>query len=128
MLSLTFSTSPTDKPRVSRVLLCKMKDAVLGKQYELSVAFVTSARMKKLNFEFRRKNTSTDILSFPLSKMSGEILFCMRDVEAQAPLFDRTSSNFLKFLFIHGLLHLKGYAHGSRMESEEEKFRKKFNI
>jgi ssRNA-specific RNase YbeY (16S rRNA maturation enzyme) len=42
--------------------------------------------------------------------------------------FDRTYENFLVFLFIHGLVHLKGYDHGDKMEKVEIKFRKKFNI
>lgn len=105
-----------------------MKNAVLGKTYELDVAFVSEKEIRRLNRIYRDKNKSTDILSFPLSKEEGEIIFCMKEVEAKAPLFARTVSNFLKFLFIHGLLHLKGMAHGSRMEREEIKFRKKFGI
>ncbi len=81
-----------------------------------------------LNKKYRGKASSTDILSFSLSPLSGEIIFCMQDVAEQAPLFKRSVSNFLNFLFIHGLVHLKGYEHGSRMEREEIKFRKKFKI
>lgn len=128
MISLSVFSLPDIKPRISRAFLLDAKDAVLGKSYELSVAFVASVEMKKLNKRFRQKFEATDILSFPLSPASGEIVFCMEEVEAQAPLFERTSANFLKFLFIHGLLHLKGYRHGSRMERQEIKFRKKFGI
>jgi len=31
-------------------------------------------------------------------------------------------SKFIKYLFIHGLLHLKGFEHSSIMEKEEKKF------
>ncbi|MDO8620387.1 MAG: rRNA maturation RNase YbeY [bacterium] len=116
------------KPRVSRAFLLEAKNAVLGKRYELSVAFVTSSLMKAYNKKFRGKPVPTDILSFPLSALSGEILFSMAEVRKQAPLFGRTPENFLSFLFIHGLIHLKGYTHGSTMEAQEKKFRKKFNI
>lgn len=34
--------------------------------------------------------------------------------------------NYLAYLFIHGLLHLKGYEHSSKMESEECKILKRF--
>lgn len=105
-----------------------MKNAVLGPGYDLSVAFVDVREMKRLNRKYRRKSCSTDVLSFPLSRTSGEIVFSMTDVAKKAPLFGRRPSNFLAFLFIHGLVHLKGYAHGSRMEREEEKIRRKFNI
>jgi probable rRNA maturation factor len=105
-----------------------MKSAVLGRAYELSVAFVDEGVMRKLNSTYRNKRSSTDILSFPLSRRSGEILFSMGDVEKRAKMFGRAPLNFLAFLVIHGLLHLKGYAHGSKMEREEIKFRNKFGI
>lgn len=127
-MSTTISFASSKVPRIFGVLLRSMKDAVLGSSYELSVAFVDVRAMQKLNRKYRNKSSSTDILSFPLSPRSGEIVFSMKDVEKQAPLWKRRPMNFLAFLFIHGLLHLKGYEHGSRMEREEIKFRKKFEI
>ena len=126
-MPVSFSNLPTT-PALSRALFLRMKDAVLGKPYRLSVAFVGKAEMRHLNRTYRGKNSSTDILSFPLGKGEGEIVFCMEDVRKMAPDFDRTPQNFLPFLFIHGLCHLKGMAHGSRMEGQEKKYRKKFNI
>ena len=128
MSSLTVSSHTEQKPRISRALLLPVKDAVLGKHYELSVAFVGAAEMRRLNRTYRGKDTSTDILSFPLSKDSGEIVFSPADIRSQAPLFGREVKNFLLFLFIHGLLHLKGMRHGSRMEHEEEKIRRKCKV
>ena len=46
----------------------------------------------------------------------------------EAKKFDREFKNFIQFLFIHGCVHLKGFTHGSRMESEEVKFRKQFGV
>ena len=84
--------------------------------------------MRKLNRMYREKDFATDILSFPLSKKTGEIVFCMKEVAARSKLFKKTEVHFLKFLFIHGLCHLKGMTHGSRMETQEIKFRKQFGI
>lgn len=128
MTSLSIHSLPRTKPRVSRPFLLNIKNAVLPRDYELSVAFVDTGVMREINGRYRNKRTSTDILSFPLSPCSGEIIFSMRDIEKRAMLFKRSASNFLAFLFIHGLLHLKGYSHGSRMEREEIKFRKRFEI
>ncbi len=105
-----------------------MKDAVLGKKYDLSVAFVSKEEIKKLNNTYRGKNEVTDILSFPISKSSGEILICKEKARQKAKLYDRKPENFLYFLFIHGLVHLKGMVHGAIMEREEIKYRKKFGI
>lgn len=105
-----------------------MKNAVLGKSYDLSVAFVSSSRMKELNRTYRKINKPTDILSFPLSKKEGEIYICISEAKREAKKFDRKINNFISFLFIHGLVHLKGFDHGSTMESIEARFRKKFGV
>jgi len=116
------------KPSVSRAFFASAKDTVLGTGYQLSVAFVTAAKMQTLNARYRGKSRSTDILSFPLGVQVGEIVFCMKDVAKESVRFGRTTENFLKFLFIHGLVHLKGYEHGATMEKQERKFRAKFKI
>lgn len=128
MGTLSFSVPSNQKPRISRSLFRCVKDAVLGPAYELSVAFVDSRVMRALNRRYRGIASPTDILSFPLSKTSGEIVFSMNEVKKRAPLFERSLTRFLAYLFIHGLLHLKGERHGSKMEAQEQKFRKKFNV
>ncbi|HEY4503639.1 MAG TPA: rRNA maturation RNase YbeY [Candidatus Paceibacterota bacterium] len=105
-----------------------IKDAVLGKKYELSLSFINARQIEKLNCIYRGIKKPTDILSFPLSKKEGEMCICLSTTRKEAKKFNRTYENFLKFLFIHGLVHLKGYEHGSTMESIEAKFRKRFNV
>ena len=106
----------------------QMKEAILGKEYELSLVIVTSKEMAKLNLVYRNKVGSTDILSFPIDKDSGEIFISLKESKSEAKKFDRIFENFLQFLFIHGCTHLKGMTHGSRMEREERKYRKIFNV
>lgn len=105
-----------------------MKDEILGKKYELSVAFIGSAKMKKLNRETRDKDYVTDILSFTYSKNTGEIFLCLPKIKNKASEFDMDTKNYLKFLVIHGMLHLKGMDHGSTMERMEDKWKKVFSV
>lgn len=105
-----------------------MKDAVLGKNYSLSVVIADTKLIQKLNNIHRGKNKPTDILSFPLDKKEGEMFLNLAKCKIKAKEFDRTFENYLAFVFIHGLVHLKGFDHGSKMESIEKKFRKKFEI
>lgn len=105
-----------------------IKDAALGVKYELSVCFVTSEEIQKLNLQYRNINKPTDILSFPLSKTEGEIYISPKESRVEAKKFDRTYENFISFLFIHGCIHLKGYDHGATMEDIEVKLRKTFEI
>jgi probable rRNA maturation factor len=104
-----------------------IKDKILGIKYELSVSFVSSATQRKFNRTYRGKDKTTNILSFPLSESTGEITFDLAKVRKDAPDFDMTYTKFLKYLFIHGLLHLKGFEHSSTMEKEEKKFLKIFS-
>lgn len=105
-----------------------IKDAILGKKYELSLVFVSKEKIQSLNKQYRNIDEPTDILSFPLDDESGEIFINLEETKRMAPDFDRDYENFLGFLFIHGLVHLKGYDHGSTMENIEKKFRKDFHI
>jgi len=104
----------------------EIKDAILGKRYELSLVFVDSKFSRRLNRIYREINKPTNILSFPLSKTSGEIFIDLTQAKKEFKKFDLTFSQFITFLFIHGLLHLKGMTHGSTMEKAERKFYKKF--
>lgn len=105
-----------------------MKNAIIGKKYELSVIIVNKSKIQKLNKKYRDIDKPTDILSFPLSENFGEIYINLDLAKVEAKKFDRNFDNFIAFLFIHGLVHLKGMDHGSTMESIEAKFRKKFKI
>ncbi|GMU74087.1 MAG: hypothetical protein AMXMBFR44_2860 [Candidatus Campbellbacteria bacterium] len=118
-------TTPLSLQKEGR-LLERIATSVLGRSYDLSVVFVGDARSRTLNRTYRRKDKPTNVLSFPLSKNSGELYLdlplCMRE----APLFDATPHRHVYFLFVHGLLHLKGLDHGARMERLEREVMKKF--
>ncbi len=105
-----------------------MKNEVLGTDYELSLVFASKTVLKNLNGTYRGKNEPTDILSFPLSDSEGEIYINLEEARKESKKFNREFKNFIGFLFIHGLTHLKGFVHGSTMERQEIKFRKKFGI
>jgi probable rRNA maturation factor len=81
----------------------------------------------KLNTAHRGKDYATDILSFPLSKKSGEIVLCPQIIKKKSAEFGMTEQKYNKFIVIHGMLHLKGYAHGSRMEQAEKLFLRRFS-
>jgi len=106
----------------------KIKDKVLGKEYELSLVFIGDKLSRKLNKQYRKIDKATNILSFPLSKNGGEIFINLNLTKKQAHLFDRNYTDFTGLLLIHGFMHLKGYSHSAKMEKEEEKIRKIFNI
>ncbi len=126
--SLRFSIQNTTKGKPPRLPFREMKEYVLGKDYELSLVFAGDARTRKLNLTYRNKDKPADVLSFPLSKKEGELFINLKRTRMTARKFDEPFENFVGFLFIHGMLHLKDMDHGSKMESEERRIRAHFDI
>ncbi len=93
----------------------KIKEEVLGKKYELSVALVGPAESRRITLASKKKDKVSNVLAFNLSRNSGEIILC-----------PAVAKDGLGYLFIHGLLHIKGHAHGGTMERAEEQLSKRF--
>jgi len=111
-----------------RVPFARLKEKILGEKYLLSVIFVGDHKSRLLNRRFRRSDKPTNILSFSISKNEGELYVNLAQVKRELKLFDRSFPNLVSFLLIHGMFHLKGYAHGSTMESKEKATRTAFKI
>ena len=106
----------------------KIAAAILGPDYQLSLTFIGSTRARSLNQATRLKDYVPNVLSFPLGDAVGEMFICPAVAQKEAKEFDLSRNGHIAFLFIHGLLHLKGYPHGDQMEKLEEKYLRKFNI
>ena len=106
----------------------RIQDAVLGKHYDLSVAFLSPVKMRAVTRKTKGKDKVSNVLSFPLSKNSGEILICPSAAKKEAPLYGMNERTYLAYLFIHGLLHVKGHKHGATMERNERRLLKQFGF
>ena len=128
------------KRKIPKIPWEKIKEEVLGKKYELSLVFGGNALMKKLNKTYRGKNKAASVLSFPLSKKSeaprlpSTSLRTSRSGQSsrlrsgQGEIFINFSQKeyFPLYLFIHALLHLKGFEHNARMEVRTQQLIKKY--
>ena len=102
--------------------ICKAfpkKYKFLNKKVTLTLLLSNNQNIKKLNKVFRKKNKSTDILSFPLDKKI-KILknTYLGDVIISYNYLDKPRSQDLKSfkekvakILIHGFLHLLGFDH-----------------
>lgn len=106
----------------------RIKNAVLGKNYELSLVFPDRALATELHKEWKGKDDAANILSFPIDETTGEIFISLEQARRQAKQYNHTYEDHLAFLFIHGLAHLSGYAHGHAMEKFERSIRKRFSV
>ena len=123
----TFSLSSTVKT-YPRLPYEKIKDDILGPEYELSLVFVGSVRAQKLNAEHRGKTYVPNVLSFPIGKNIGEIFITPEVAKKEAASFSMTKTGYIGYLFIHGLLHLKGLDHGTRMDTAEKRYVLKYKL
>ncbi len=105
-----------------------IKNDILGKRYTLSLTFVGTKRAQTINQQSRQKDYAPNVLSFPLEKDYGDIMLCPAVADREARAFGMTKTGYLAFLYIHGLLHLKGYDHGDTMEKLERRYVRKYGI
>ena len=117
--------------------ICKAfpkKYKFLNKKISLTVLLSNNKKIKELNKQFRNKNKSTDILSFPINKRLkikkktyiGDIIISFNFInkpKKQQPKYFKIK---LIKTFIHGFLHLLGFDHIKnkdymKMFKEEEK-------
>lgn len=104
-----------------------IKNKILSERYELSLVFVGSRRMKELNTRYRKKPKTTNVLAFPLGRESGEIFMDLHVAKREAPERPMPYRRYVQYLYIHALLHLKGFDHTTpretkRMDKEEHQW------
>jgi rRNA maturation RNase YbeY len=105
-----------------------MAKMVLGRNYDLSLVICGDTLAQKMNRTYRKKTYAANVLSFPLSKLEGEIFLNVRAAEREARKFGTTPRARLALLFVHGLLHLKGLPHGRTMERKERQVLRAFGV
>jgi probable rRNA maturation factor len=84
-----------------------------------SILFADSDTIRELNHEYRNKNEITDVLSFsqvegidfPERQFLGDIVICMQQASIQAKRLKHSLNSEIRFLILHGILHLLGYDH-----------------
>ncbi|MBI4823254.1 MAG: rRNA maturation RNase YbeY [Nitrospirae bacterium] len=102
---------------------------------QVSIVFVSPKRMRSLNLSYRGIDRTTDVLSFGVTspdeaKKTSRIPYILGDIvinpsqaKTQAKGHELSFKEELRWLIVHGLLHLIGYKHETRYA--ERKMRRK---
>ena len=95
--------------------------------HEFSILLTNNKEMKNLNYKFRKKNKTTDVLSFPIKIKNKKMLY-VGDIAISYEIIKERSkkTNFsIEFdkVWIHGYLHLIGYDH-KELNDFKKMFRK----
>lgn len=104
-------------------------------EHELSILLVNDTRMAELNKTYRQKAGPTNVLAFAMQEgaeveigqdLLGDVIISIDTAAREAKQDNTTTHHRIKFLLIHGLLHLLGYDHersetaAGLMEREEK--------
>lgn len=128
MIDLLFTNSTPKKaftrPFFKKIIESAVKEVGLAnKKVGLSINLVSKTRIQSMNKKYRNKNKPTDVLSFPLHNYLlpnktketileiGDIFICPSVAVEKAQKNNSSVIDELKFLTVHGLLHLLGYDH-----------------
>ena len=102
--------------------ICKAfpkKYKFLNKKVTFTLLLSNNKNIKKLNKVFRKKNKSTDILSFPLDKKTkikkntylGDIIISYNYLDKPRSQDLKSFKEKVAKILIHGFLHLLGFDH-----------------
>lgn len=93
---------------------------------QLSIRVVGEQEITQLNEKYRKKNQSTNVLSFPYEPLPGvnvpllgDVVVCARIVGQQAKQQGKSPDQHWAHMIIHGVLHLLGYDHIKAADADE---------
>ena len=91
--------------------------------HEVSIAIVDDDAMRTLNRQFRKKNKTTDVLTFPADASDadphakgrplGDIVISIDQARRQALEQRHSLATEVRYLILHGILHALGYDHAT---------------
>ena len=109
--------------RLTRTVLDK--EGHRGK--EVALLLTDDTRIHSLNRAYRKIDSPTDVLSFPMvgdEEILGDIAISVETAKRQAVLAGHAIETELKLLLLHGLLHLCGYDHDSDVPGADTRWKK----
>jgi probable rRNA maturation factor len=138
-ITLLVEDSGWRKPRGLVTRLRRAAEAALAAarlRGQLTLLLSSDEKLKSLNREFRGKNKSTNVLSFPAAGNDvyrGDIAIAYGVACKEAETSGKTLGDHACHLVVHGVLHLAGYDHertadAKIMEPLEVKILKRLGI
>lgn len=125
------------KKVIREAILATLRHEDFPYDASVSVTLCDNAHIKKLNRKFRNKNSSTDVLSFPMYDFRtecdifapgetvelGDVVISLERARVQAKEIGNTFLEEVAFLVVHSILHLLGYDHELSTDEEEAQCR-----
>jgi rRNA maturation RNase YbeY len=118
------------RPWLERVLRELLRERPAASAISVGVRFAGDRAMRRANREFRGKDQTTDVLSFPGDGAHlGDVLISVPQARRQAAAAGRDPAREIQVLLLHGVLHCLGHDHevdGGEMERLERRLRRRW--
>jgi probable rRNA maturation factor len=106
----------SEKGKLPDLPFLKIKNDILGKDFDLTVIYTSKEKNLELNKKYRSKDYIPNILTFPISDNQGEIYISRGIARTQHVSFSMSYNKYLVLLIVHGCLHLKGISHDTKKD------------
>jgi len=127
---------------INKLLFKKIVQFILKKENKkgkISIALVESEEIRRLNKDYRKKDSITDVLSFAdkddiievkdkRKRFIGEIVLCPEKIRENSQEFKVDFTKELYWALIHGTLHLLGYRHKNLESTQRMKEKEKYYL
>jgi probable rRNA maturation factor len=130
--SVTFRRVPATLRRsaIERFARRLQKEVAGGSPFDTLIT--GDAELRRLNRAFRKKDYTTDVLSFPSEGPGlGDVAISLGRARAQAREFGHSIEQEISILMLHGVLHLLGHDHEvdrGRMARLEKRWRAELGL
>ncbi|MFQ6082780.1 MAG: rRNA maturation RNase YbeY [Candidatus Aminicenantia bacterium] len=125
-----------DTRKIKKLLINLLRYYQLDNK-EVTLVLVNNRKMKELNKKFLKRDSTTDVLSFPFNEKTvdgaeylGDIVISVPQAFNQCFTLKHGLEREIEILAIHGFLHLIGFDHqnddNNKMKAEEQKLAEKF--
>ncbi|WP_035380249.1 rRNA maturation RNase YbeY [Fervidicella metallireducens] len=130
------------KNLIQKSIQSALKHENFNYPYEINIIITNNEGIRKYNWEFRKKDSATDVLSFPMlffkdgyfngnnldinventnpdsgEVILGDMILSIERASEQALEYNHSLEREIAFLTVHSILHLLGHDH----ETEEER-------
>ena len=109
----------------ARLFAGRLRKALRLGRRDFNVCFVDDRAIKRLNVQYRGKPNATDVLSFPwqgsnggrgaaaseFAGFLGDVVISVETARRNARREGHSTANEIRWLILHGVLHLLGYDH-----------------
>ena len=118
-------------------LNAKKPAAFKERNFEINILLTTDSNVKKLNKNYRGKDSATNVLSFPQINLNGfkkadlaifpiqsyiplgDIVLANELIKKEAKQQGKTFEDHVVHLIVHGVLHLLGYDHMNNPDADK---------